>query len=82
MKGGLSEYKSNFLFPVNTLELIGSPSTPHRPVVRQPSEALTLSPGVTRKVTTSAPRYENTDQQPAVPMPGTPQQNVKVCCDH
>ena len=70
----LEQFKLIF-FSVNTLELIGSPSTSHRPVVRQPSEALSMSPGMSRKQSTS--RYENTDQ-PAVPMPGTHLQHVKV----
>ena len=68
---------SYILLPVNTLELIGSPST-NRPRVKQPSgndEFCTMSP-IARKKT---PKYENTEQQDlAVPMPGTPSQNVKV----
>ena len=70
-------YIQPIFLPVNTLELIGSPTT-SRPRVKQPSgdnEFHTLSPA-SRKRT---PKYENTEQaDPAVPMPGTPSQNVKV----
>ena len=58
---------------INTLELIGSPTT-SRPRVRQPSG--TLSPILKNKQT---PKYENTETpDPAVPMPGTPSQSVKL----
>ena len=57
---------------INTLELIGSPTT-SRPRVRQPSGTLTPI------LKNSNPKYENTETGDlAVPMPGTPSQSVKL----
>ena len=63
---------------VNTLELIGSPVIT-RPRVQQPGgdpECVSLSPRASHRT----PKYENTaaGAEPAVAMPGTPSQSVKV----